>query len=761
MRSSTTAALFLLGLLLVSMACRGPSAPGEEEQGVLVAYVANAGSNHVQVVDLATGETVRKIYAGVAPWRLVPSPDGDEIWIQHWSSETTAVVDLEDRHEVREVLPVRGPGIFDPSGERFFSFAWPRSELTIYDSRSHQELESRMTEVSRVHDLAFDDSSENLFLVQYDPIHPGQSRRYAYLVSLPLNAERPTPRSVPTGVSPVQVLNVPGQPFILTADSGTEGVTLLNIHGDGRKIPACRSPRRMLLDATASRLVVLCWDPDSGRHGHAVSYQADFASRPWPNLTEEAAVEIDAGLVAGALTSNGESLWVVDQPGRRLLELDPGRLSIRREIATGEVPMDLAVLTLPTEWRAGLEEKSTGRERAENMIARMQETGSSFAGLRWTESISWAVPPEGGAEPADEISLLRSSARNRRIEVAMAAPARLRRQARDDTVSLAVGGWSLQAREDGRFWTAPRQELLSVLYALPNFDSAAALRRLAGDVPGSPYLAGGLAVDVSTEIQEDDRSYLLLGALEANRPVAQLWLDMSTGRPTNLIEKFPAGAEPPHGGSSVGRFVETKFYDFKTHDGGVVLPSRLERSLDGRWLQQVSLEEVDVDPSFGAADFDPTRLAGFARPSWPAAADDGTVPILDHGYIESPWEDHPPYNSHPPTSGPRLRSLASWGRHELPVPPELLVHNLEHGAVAVHYNCPEGCPDLVARLEALTAPYARVLVAPYPWMDARIALAAWGRLQTLDEVDETAIQAFLEAWEGLDHHAIDTSGVQE
>ena len=395
------------------------------------------------------------------------------------------------------------------------------------------------------------------------------------------------------------------------------------------------------------------------------------------------------------------------------------------------------------------------------MVARMQETGSSFSGLRWTESISWAVPPEDGEEPADEISLLSSSARNRRIQVAMAAPARLRRQARDDTVSLAAGGWSLQVREDGRFWTAPRQELLSVLYALPNFESAAALRRLAGDVPGSPYLAGGLAVDVSTEIQEDDRSYVLLGALEANRPVAQLWLDMGTGRPTNLIEKFPAGAESPHGGSSVGRFVETKFYDFKTHAGGVVLPSRLERTLDGRWLQQVSLEEVDVDPSFGAADFDPTRLAGFARPSWPAAADDGAVPILDHGYIESPWEDHPPYNSHPPTSGPRLRSLASWGRHELPVPPELSVHNLEHGAVAIHYNCPEGCPDLVARLEALTAPYARVLVAPYPWMDARLALVAWGRLQTLDEVDETAIQAFLEAWEGLDHHATDTSGIEE
>lgn len=764
MRLSLSASISVL-LLLLSAGCQGG---GKEGRGTLVAYVANAGSNHVQVVDLARGETVRKIYSGVTPWRLVPSPTQDEIWVQHWSSETTAVIDLADHHEVRAVLPVRGPGIFDGTGDRFLSFAWPRSALAIYDAREHRELEARRTDVSRVYDLALDASGENLFLVQYDPVSPpGRRQRYAYLASYPLAAERPAPRSVPTGRSPIQISTVPGQPFVLTADSGTGSLSLLNIHGDGRTVPACRSPRRLLLDAAATRLVVLCWDPDSGRHGHAVSYRTDFTARPWPELTEEATVEIDAGLVAGALTPDGESAWVVDQPGRRLLELDPERLSIRREIPTGEVPMDLALLALPPEWRAGLEGASPGRQRVERIIARLQEAGAPFSGLRWTESISWnegtegeaESPEQGASKPGDEFSMLPSFTRNRRIRMALAAPAKLRRRARDDTLSLAAGAWSLTVRSDGRFWPAPRQELVSVLYALPNFEPAMALRRLAGDLPGSPHLTGGLAVDLSSEIREEGRSYLLVGALEPDQPVAQLWIDTDTGRPTNLIEKFPAGAESGHGGSTVGGFVETKFHDFETHSGGVVLPSRLERTLDGRWLQRVTIEDVEVDPDLAAADFDLARLGGFARPGWPAVVDEGEVPILENGYLESPWEEHAPYNSHPPTSGPRLRSLASWGRHELPVPPELATHNLEHGGVTVHYNCPRGCPDLVARLEASTAPYSQVIVAPYPWMDARIALTAWGRILTLDRIEEDRIRSFLDTWEGRDHHAPDPSGV--
>lgn len=111
------------------------------------------------------------------------------------------------------------------------------------------------------------------------------------------------------------------------------------------------------------------------------------------------------------------------------------------------------------------------------------------------------------------------------------------------------------------------------------------------------------------------------------------------------------------------------------------------------------------------------------------------------------------YNSSPPTSGPHYTTLARWGIHTEPIPNEFQVHNLEDGGVLIQYNCPEGCPDIVAELSEIVERYDElVILAPYPDMEARIALTAWTRLTTLDSVDEGRIVRFIEAYRGLDHH---------
>ena len=72
--------------------------------------------------------------------------------------------------------------------------------------------------------------------------------------------------------------------------------------------------------------------------------------------------------------------------------------------------------------------------------------------------------------------------------------------------------------------------------------------------------------------------------------------------------------------------------------------------------------------------------------------------------------------------------------------------------MAVQYNCRD-CDDLVAKLAAIVSPYPdKVILAPYPTMDSRIALTAWGRIDTLDEVDAQRIVRFIEAYRGIDHH---------
>jgi hypothetical protein len=127
--------------------------------------------------------------------------------------------------------------------------------------------------------------------------------------------------------------------------------------------------------------------------------------------------------------------------------------------------------------------------------------------------------------------------------------------------------------------------------------------------------------------------------------------------------------------------------------------------------------------------------------------------MADQGnlHIQSTAMPHELYNSDPPTSGPHLPYIAPWGVHTRPIPPELQVHNLEDGGVVIQYNCE--CPELTAKLRAIVEKYERqVVLAPYPTMKSRIALTAWTRIETLDDVDVKRITRFIEAYRGIDHH---------
>ena len=68
------------------------------------------------------------------------------------------------------------------------------------------------------------------------------------------------------------------------------------------------------------------------------------------------------------------------------------------------------------------------------------------------------------------------------------------------------------------------------------------------------------------------------------------------------------------------------------------------------------------------------------------------------------------------------------------------------GRMLVQYNCSEyQCePDLVETLVRIVRDFPpSVYLAPYPTMDAKIALAAPGRLLTLETLDEGRIREFI------------------
>lgn len=86
-----------------------------------------------------------------------------------------------------------------------------------------------------------------------------------------------------------------------------------------------------------------------------------------------------------------------------------------------------------------------------------------------------------------------------------------------------------------------------------------------------------------------------------------------------------------------------------------------------------------------------------------------------------------------------------------PMPTAVQKHMLEHAdgsgppGVVVNYNCDDyACGnELIEKLEAFAGKYDHVYVAPFPDMDAKIALTRYGKIDTMDDYNEERIERFI------------------
>lgn len=120
--------------------------------------------------------------------------------------------------------------------------------------------------------------------------------------------------------------------------------------------------------------------------------------------------------------------------------------------------------------------------------------------------------------------------------------------------------------------------------------------------------------------------------------------------------------------------------------------------------------------------------------------------------------DIPPYNSDPPTSGPHTPNLAAWGTYgpgEAPPDPSL-VHNMEDGGVILWYRPGDDEAETERRisgLEEAAGGFRRIVIVPREDMPTDFAATAWQRLERYESLDTESMRAFVNAFEGIDHHA--------
>jgi hypothetical protein len=109
-----------------------------------------------------------------------------------------------------------------------------------------------------------------------------------------------------------------------------------------------------------------------------------------------------------------------------------------------------------------------------------------------------------------------------------------------------------------------------------------------------------------------------------------------------------------------------------------------------------------------------------------------------------------PAGHYPPVFGDHYDTWRPPGVYDSPVPEGNFIHDLEHGAIVILYNCPSDCPNLVNQLKGLLTSLPRsqqwnevkLVVSPNNKIDHQIALLAWDYEQDLDAYDEAAIRAF-------------------
>ena len=103
------------------------------------------------------------------------------------------------------------------------------------------------------------------------------------------------------------------------------------------------------------------------------------------------------------------------------------------------------------------------------------------------------------------------------------------------------------------------------------------------------------------------------------------------------------------------------------------------------------------------------------------------------------------YFSDPPTGGNHYSDPKPQGFYATTVPRGRWIHSMEHGAVVLSYNCPDGCAAEVAWLQSEYNKYPGyntsgwVVVTPDPLLkSAKFAATSWTWRATFDALDDTA-----------------------
>ncbi|MBX9243840.1 DUF3105 domain-containing protein [Actinotalea ferrariae] len=118
-----------------------------------------------------------------------------------------------------------------------------------------------------------------------------------------------------------------------------------------------------------------------------------------------------------------------------------------------------------------------------------------------------------------------------------------------------------------------------------------------------------------------------------------------------------------------------------------------------------------------------------------------TYPGLTAAHVTTPVD----YEQTPPVGGEHAGVWADCQTYTEPVPNELAVHSLEHGAVWITYDPELPEEDIETLRDAATGPYT--LLSPFEGLPQPVVASAWGLQLALDDVEDPRLEQFIVKYE--------------
>ena len=111
---------------------------------------------------------------------------------------------------------------------------------------------------------------------------------------------------------------------------------------------------------------------------------------------------------------------------------------------------------------------------------------------------------------------------------------------------------------------------------------------------------------------------------------------------------------------------------------------------------------------------------------------------------------HEPYSTDPPTSGPHYEVPAATGFYPDQLPPEQLIHNMEHGQIILWYK-PDLPQESTTAIEDLVSAESQATIAtPYANIEPQyeVVVTAWRATMSCEKISQAAIDEFRLQFQG-------------